>query len=168
MEESMTSQFDPQTDERLNYLDAQLADALARIAVAEGDKAEAWESIYATFDTVVPPGAPVRFIAASGMTLARQVTDPEERVNEAKLEEVLRGVDSALWESVSTPIWGRKLDMVKLERAIATGRIDPALVKQAIEKPKSVTSKHRRIATPEDKAFLIEQRRNLAHESATG
>ena len=116
--------------------------------------------IFTEFDRNVPKGTPTRFICEDGYVLARQVTDPEKRLEEELLYlQIQASAPSTaeaekLWRSVTDLTSTRTINQTKLAKVIKAGKLKPADVQAAMVKPKPVTSRHRRKATKEDMDFL--------------
>lgn len=169
----MVTQFNDQADIRLNAWEQLLGNeklctgcqrpkgvvpAQERL---EQEYKDLFISIFAEFDRNGLEGRPARFICNDGYTLARQITDPEERIDETLLQAAVlsaangdRQEAEKLWRSITDVTTTRTVNQAKLAKAIKAGKLKPEIVKRTMVKPKSVTSRHRRKATKEDMEFL--------------
>lgn len=167
-----TYQFSRATDAKLNVLEQALGredncpacefplGILKRREQAETEHTAAFADVFKAFDAATEePGKPARFICDDGYTLARQVTDPDERMDEKLLQNSIEkalGAEAAdaLWKIITDSVTTRTLNQNKLVRAVKAGKVSAETLKAAMVKPKPVTSRHRRKATKEDMEIL--------------
>lgn len=152
----MIIQFSSVDDVQLNRLDSTIEQAKAEEEAAKKRFDEAWKLVYEVFDRNGLFGKPARFITESGMTLARQITNPDEVLSVDMLQTI--GATQIpnwmkIWTSITDP-GERVVNQTKLAKAIKSGKIPADAVTASMVKPKGVVSRNRRKASKEDIEFM--------------
>ena len=152
------TQFNEAADSSLNNLEDALAYTLEKILQYESEKDRLWGIIFETFTKAGLSGA-ARFVCQDGFTLAREVRAGQPRLDQEKLQALLV---HKLGELEATKIWNRittrtvtiSVDEAKLERAVKSGVLTPAVVQAAITPGRETTARTRRKTSKEDKKLL--------------
>lgn len=146
------NQLGPDIDKRLNEISRQIGEAETIIETQTQVKDAAWQRAFDFFDEFNRGGKDARFIADDGYTLYRQ-----ERQGQPKLDaNMLQALIFQRYSKVeATRIWNsiteRSVDNTKLEAAVRSQKLDPALVEQCITAPTTTYARIRREWTKEDK-----------------
>ncbi len=154
----MGYQFNEITDKRLDELESALFHTLGVIENHEQEKDVLWKSIFDAFTDAGLSGA-ARFVCRDGFTLSREVRVGQPRLDSEKLYDQLKdalGVFEAnkIWKRITTRTVTVSVDEAKLERAVKSGLITPAVVQEAISLGKETTARTRRKTSKEDKKLL--------------
>ena len=156
-------QISPQADKSLHKLSREIGRAEALIQEGTEIKDESWKQVFdhfSEFDVEEP-----KFIADDGFTLTRQSRQGSPKLDEAKLEEMLRevmpqGKFNMLWNQITD----RKINTTKLEKAVQAGKVPAKFLEVAITMPPLTYARVRRPWSKEDaekaRIFGIEKENN--------
>ena len=155
-------QISPQADKSLHKLSREIGRAEALIKEGTEIKDESWDHVFelmSEFDT------DPKFIADDGFTLTRQSRQGSPKLDEAKLEELLRAeMDQNKFNKLWNQITDRKVNTLKLEQAVQAGKIPAKVLETAITMPPLTYARVRRPWSKEDaekaRIFGIEKENN--------
>lgn len=142
-------QISPQADKSLHKLSREIGRAEALIEEGTKIKDESWTEVFEAFQefAVEEP----KFIADDGFTLTRQSRQGQPKLDEAKLEQMLR---EEMNESTFNRLWNqitdRKVNTLKLEQAVQAGKIPAHILESAITMPPLTYARVRRPWSKED------------------
>lgn len=157
------NQISNKADKSLHKLSREIGRAEALIAEGTELKDESWREVFeafSEFDVEEP-----KFIADDGFTLTRQSRQGAPKLDEAKLEQMLReemeqGAFNRLWNQITD----RKVNTLKLEKAVQEGKIPAKVLDTAITMPPLTYARVRRPWSKEDaeraRIFGIEKENN--------
>lgn len=153
-------QISPQADKILHKLSREIgrADGIIKEATKEFD--DAWVAV---FDLMAEFDTDGRFIADDGHYLQRQSRQGSPKLDEAKLEQLLRDeFDYQKFSRIWNLITDRKVNTLKLEQAVQAGKIPAKFLEVAITMPPLTYARVRRPWSREDaekaRIFGVEKR----------
>lgn len=143
-------QISTQADKNLNKLSREIGRAETLIEEGTKLKDDSWKDVFdafSEFDIDEP-----KFIADDGFTLTQQSRQGKPKLDEAKLEQMLKeeigdqGKFNRLWDQITD----RKVNTLKLEQAVQAGKIPAKVLETAITMPPLTYARVRRVWSKED------------------
>lgn len=143
-------QISPQADKSLHKLSREIGRAEALIEEGTQLKDESWKEVFeafSEFDVEEP-----KFIADDGFTLTRQSRQGSPKLDEAKLEELLKQEfpETSTFNRLWNQITDRKVNTLKLEQAVQAGKVPAHILETAITMPPLIYARVRRAWTKQD------------------
>lgn len=143
-------QISPQADKSLHKLSREIGRAEALIEEGTKIKDDSWKLVFdafSEFDVEEP-----KFYADDGFTLVRQSRQGSPKLDEAKLEELLKlefpepSTFNRLWNLITD----RKVNTLKLEQAVQAGKVPAHILETAITMPPLTYARVRRPWSKDD------------------
>lgn len=136
------NQISALADRELNALSRRIGKAETEIKEATKTKDESWDQVFnymAEFDNP-------RFIADDGFTLTRQARQGTPKLDEQKLLDLLmQELGPKPAEKIWNTITDRKVNSLKLEKAVQSGMVSAQILDAAISTPDPI---YARVRTP--------------------
>ena len=143
-------QLSTNTDKKLHKLSRDIDKAEAQIKEGETLKDDSWKEVFDHFSEFGVE-EPI-FIADNGWTLVRQARQGSPKLDEAKLEQLLReeAADERGFNRLWNLITDRKVNSLKLEQAVQAGKVSAKILETAITMPPLTYARVRRLWSKED------------------
>lgn len=141
------SQISETTDKKLKAESLKIGAADAQIEAAQAQKDWAWESILEIFDELGNTGP---FYTEEGRTLMLQARNSPPKLDQLKLERLLRERMGNKFNGIWNAITNKTVDTALLERQVLTGKIPGDILEACMEYKPVTFARIRREFTKED------------------